>query len=236
MVRNVKQLVKELLEEEEFMTAIKEVISAAIDEKLADLQARLEQQDGVVHDIQCKLDTNQKHIKELESRLESSSNNIRKLFFDVNKQEQYSRRNCVRVHGLKERADENTDSLVCQMAKEHLGYDLQPHHIDRSHRIGKQRNPRDSGGPVPPRPVIVKLTSYKYRQTLIARRKSLKNTGMGIQEDLTEYNSKLLKEAQQHVKVQAAWSVDGRIFVILHGSGQRTQKKLIKCTEDLNYI
>ena len=236
MVRNIKQLITELLEEDEFMNAVKEVVSAAIDEKLADLQERLEKQDGVIHDIQCKLDTSQKTVKELESQLQSSTNNIRKLFFDVNKQEQYSRRNCVRVHGLKESADENTDSLVCQMAKEKLGFDLQPHHIDRSHRIGKQRNPRESGGPAPPRPVIVKLTSYKYRQTLIARRKSLKNTGMGIQEDLTEYNSRLLKEAQQHVKVQAAWSADGRIFVILRGNGQRTQKKLIKCTEDLNYL
>ncbi|XP_071492562.1 calcium-activated chloride channel regulator 1-like [Diadema antillarum] len=193
-------------------------------------------EDGVIHDIQCELDAAQQQVKKLETQLQSSTNNTRKLSFDLNKQEQYSRRNCVRVYGIKESPHEDTDSLVCQMAREKLSVDLQPHHIDRSHRIGKQRNPKDSGGPAPPRPVIVKLTSYRYRQMLITKRKSLKNTGMGIQEDLTEYNSKLLKAAQQHVKVQAAWSVDGRIFVILHGNGQKTRKKIINCTEDLSYL
>ena len=234
--RNMKQLIKELLEDDEFHKAISDIVSEAIDTKLAELKTDIEIQNGTLHDIQCKQDESKKKVKKLEEQLESSANDISKLTFDFNNQEQYSRRNCVRVYGIKESQNENTDSLVCQMAKEKLKIDLQPHHIDRSHRIGKQKDPKETGGRVPPRPVIVKLTSYRYRQMLIVNRKSLKNTGMGIQEDLTERNRKLLKDAQEHVKVQAAWTVDGRIFVIPHGNGHRTQKKIIKRKEDLDYL
>ena len=138
----MKQLIKELLEDDEFHKAISDIVSEAIDTKLAELKTDIEKKNGTIHDILCKQDESKKKVKKLEEQLKSSANDISKLTFDFNNQEQYSRRNCVRVYGIKESQNENTDSLVCQMAKEKLKIDLQPHHIDRSHQIGNKKIPR----------------------------------------------------------------------------------------------
>ena len=234
--RQKKQLLKDLLEDDELLDTLNALIAKAVDTKLLQVQSQLEKQDSIILDLQSNLDKAKNDIIHTTKDLESALDKIKKLTYEQNKQEQYSRRNCVRVYGVKESPKENTDALICQIAKENLSVDLEPKHIDRSHRVGRQREPVKSAGPVKPRPIIVKLTSYKYRQLLITNRRSLKNTGMGIQEDLTDINSKLLAEARHHVKVDAAWSSDGRIFVIPRTSSTRKQKKIIRCKEDLDLL
>lgn len=50
-------------------------------------------------------------------------------------QEQYSRRNCLRIHGMKETPNESTDDLALNLALGSLKIYLSLEHIDRSHRI-----------------------------------------------------------------------------------------------------
>ena len=49
--------------------------------------------------------------------------------------QQYSRRNCLFVHGLKEDQDESTDDLVLKLFNEKLGVAVDISMIDRSHRL-----------------------------------------------------------------------------------------------------
>lgn len=127
-------------------------------------------------------------------------------------QEQYSRRNCLRISGVPEKVNENTDQLVLSLAEE-LNVQLVLSDIDRSHRVGKQTR----GG----RKIIVKFTTYRARQNLFSQRKKLSETtnwsGVFINEDLTARRSKLLFDARQlkrAKKLRAAYSSGGKIVVI----------------------
>ena len=104
---------------------------------------------------------------------------IDKLENLVNWQEQYSRRNCLLVHRIVETNDENTDDLFLKTINEKLDVDITGNEIDRSHRIGRQKDERR------PRPIIVKLTRYNTRKKVFASKRKLKGTGVSITESLT---------------------------------------------------
>ena len=61
---------------------------------------------------------------------------IDKLEHLVDRQEQYSRRNCLLVYGIVETNDKNTDDLVLKTINEKLDMEITENEIDRSHRIG----------------------------------------------------------------------------------------------------
>ena len=85
------------------------------------------------------------------------------------RQEQYSRRNCILIHGLKEEIDESTDDRVLKLFREELNEDVLLADLDRTNRIGKKRDSSSK-----PRPVIVKFTRYNIREKLFKSKKNLR--------------------------------------------------------------
>ncbi|KAL8600675.1 hypothetical protein ACOMHN_006741 [Nucella lapillus] len=71
--------------------------------------------------------------------------------------------NNVRISPIPETDSENTDTLVQTVAKA-VGVDIPDHAIDRSHRVGRQGTDRA---------VLVKFTSYKYKQAFLKARSGL---------------------------------------------------------------
>ena len=142
--------------------------------------------------------------------------------------EQYSRRNCIRISGIKEENNEDTDRIVLNMARD-LNANLSLADLDRSHRVGKPKVGHE-------RPIIVKFATYRARQSLYLKRLDLlakdgwKN--VFINEDLTARRNKLLFNARQYVKtslVKSAYYSDGKIFV----RDNRDKKHMIYTKEDL---
>ena len=68
----------------------------------------------------------------------------------MDRQEQYSRRNCLLIHGIKEEKDENTDNVVIKFIQDDLQEEINIEDLDRMHRIGKTNNGKS-------RPIIVKF-------------------------------------------------------------------------------
>ena len=56
----------------------------------------------------------------------------------MERQEQYSRRNCTLIHGLKEEMDESTNDRVLKLFTEELNESVLLADIDRTHRIRKK--------------------------------------------------------------------------------------------------
>ena len=54
----------------------------------------------------------------------------------LDRPEQYSRRNCLLIHGLPESKNENIDELVIDTIKEKMGEEIKKDEINRSHRLG----------------------------------------------------------------------------------------------------
>ena len=57
----------------------------------------------------------------------------------VDQQAQYSRRNCLLFHGVKEEKDEDTESIIINTVKEEMDIEIFPNDLDRSHRIGNPK-------------------------------------------------------------------------------------------------
>lgn len=202
--------------------------------KISDLISTSEKVESSTFDADITLREHRKSLENLEQKLQEKTNAVKKLEGEVNNLEQYSRRTCLRIFGIKEMSSERTDDIVVDLAKR-IEVSLQHADIDRSHRVGTQNANKKIS-----RPIIVKLTSYRKREDLLRNRRKLKSTGITIQEDLTARNRTLLQEAYakfKQNKVSAAWSSDGRVFVALPTTdGKKTVKKLISCHEDLRTL
>ena len=111
-------------------------------------------------------------IATLQDEFESASMKIEDLEKKMERQEQYSRRNCILIHGSKEEMDESTDDRVLKLFREELNEDVLLADLDRTHRIGKKSDSSSK-----PRPVIVKFARYNIREKVF---KSKKNSRVKI--------------------------------------------------------
>ena len=69
-------------------------------------------------DVEVKMNERESEMKRLRNELDGSLSRVIALERQVNSLEQYSRRSCIRIFGLKEQHGENTDTLVCEVAKQ----------------------------------------------------------------------------------------------------------------------
>ena len=165
--------------------------------------------------------------------------------------EQYSRRMCLRIGGIKEQRNENVTQRVLDFA-DNLNVSLSPDDIDRAHRVGKRA---DSGGatssddgnedeqntsviPGRSREIIIKFTNSSARLKLLQGRSKLRENKIKdifINEDLTParkelaYECRQLKRSQKS-KVSRTWVYAGYPH-ILDKSGNRVK---ITCMSDLD--
>ena len=85
----------------------------------------------------------------------------------MERKEQYSRRNCILIHRLKEEMDQSTDDRVLKLFREELNEDVLLADLDRTHRIGKKSDSSSK-----PRPVIVKFARYNIREKVCESKKT----------------------------------------------------------------
>lgn len=126
--------------------------------------------------------------------------------------EQYSRRNCIRITGIPEDKDEDTNQIVLKMARD-LNVDMKLEDIDRSHRVGKAHFGRA-------RAILVTFSTYRARRNLYSKRMEFHNSqnwsGIFINEDLTAHRSEILLITRRYVRaklLKSSYSYDGRIYM-----------------------
>lgn len=141
--------------------------------------------------------------------------------------EQYSRRNCLLLHGIAEHPGENVLATALNFVNGRLGNPsevlLRCEDVDRVHRLGPLRKTfadtaKSSGRP---RPIILKLSRYIPRALIWDRKRRLKGTEFLITESLTAIRSKLLKTAKEMAGKHKVWTQDGRIIVLSPDSSSR---------------
>ena len=120
--------------------------------------------------------------------------------------EQYSRRNCLLLHGIPEAVDEKTDDLVRSTIASNLDINIKAKAIDRSHRLGK---PKTDGKP---RPIIAKFVRYNARRNVFVNKKSFKGSNIMVTESLTLRRVKMLNAAREKFGNKNVWSIDGEVM------------------------
>jgi hypothetical protein len=190
-------------------------ITASITERVTqNLYQSLSMDDNLGSSKMSSLEKQQSHLVQQNATLEDK----------IDELEQYSRRNCLLIHGVKEGLNESTDQLVIDTINHSITLDapVKIDDIDRSHRLGR---PKEGSEASRPRPIIIKFCSYRRRSDVFRNKKQLKNTGKLITENLTIKRQKLMIQAASMEAVDTTWSMDGRIICLLNNKKRVTVTK-----------
>ena len=118
-------------------------------------------------------------IAALQSELKNFNIKVEDLEKKIERQEQYSRRNCNIIHGLKEEKNESANDKVVKLFREELNEDVLLEDLDRTHRIGKKKDSSSK-----PRPIIVKFARYNIREKVLKVKKNSKEKILVLQKIL----------------------------------------------------
>lgn len=162
-----------------------------------------------VDSLEKKIESKDQHIKHLEEKIKS-------IEIKQDAQDQFTRRDTLRINGLAESKDENIEREVLHVFNDTMSVHppLKPEDIVRVHRIGRVDNNKT-------RQVIVKLASYGKKEIVFKNKRSLAKTSLSVNEDLTQTRAKLLyraREARRNGIITSAWSSDGRIVVKMNNN------------------
>ena len=178
-IKGDKQLI-ELTSSVEFLTS-----------KFDELEKERKEKDELINSLQIEVSSLKVEIKNLEKKTDD--------------QEQYSRRNCLLIHGLNETKTENTDEIVLDVINNKLNMEMSQVSIDRSHRLRKRKGQK-------PRAIIVKFTRYKDRNHVFRNKKHLKGSGISVTESLTLKMMEHLKKAREQHGFANVWTLDVKIM------------------------
>ena len=156
-------------------------------------------------------------IAVLEGKVKILEDTIEKLAAKANDNEQFSRRQNVRVTGFVEEDEENCVEKFVNLCREKIGLDVNDDIVDRAPRVGKKEEGMN-------RAIIVRLKTHKDKLTFLSNRKNHRGSGFYINEDLTKINQKLSYTARVTcTNVDTSWTLDGKIFVKRKSDGRRFQ-------------
>lgn len=166
-----------------------------------------------------------KILNKITSDVSSINKRVENCEKEIDELEQYSRRNCLVLHGNKTISQESSESKVYNYVLETLNgkfeldrkvtkYDIDIAHVLKT----KSKNGC---------PIIIKFANRWLRNQIFWKKKTLAKTGLSITESLTRKRLTLLKMAQEKFGFHNVWTNNGTINAI-HGD---TKKVIINETD-----
>ena len=181
----------------------------------------------------------------MNSDLESIRRESRDALVIANDNEQYSRRNNIRIKGLSVQPHGDCRQVVVDFCRNKLQMpDFDNGDIEAAHTVsGRPGSSSDEAATTgmtstatsKTEPIIlVRFRRRETRDAVVRQRRKLKGTGLSIVEDLTTLNVKTLNRIRNSELVASTWTWNGRIFAQLK-SGKRVTVKpfqpLLECAE-----
>ena len=149
----------------------------------------------------------------------------------ANRNEQYSRKTNVKIHGvndvwLKNGRIQDIQTTVRQKLKSKVNVDVKPEDIIACHRI--------PGGSGDVRPVLLKVKNTEIESRIMRTRNAFRDDGVGtgLVDDVTKDNSELINKLNAHKLVESAWFFNCGVYVKLKEEGE--QKVHTRVMFDIN--
>lgn len=219
----VQTLLNSILSNPQVLESLVDAIFVSIFDKIKeDLVPQIKQD---VHDSVCiDIAHNKATVADLNSEIQHLKRDKATIKQQLDDSEQYSRRNCLLLHGVPEQGGEDTTITSLNHINTNLQLSLTVDQIERTHRLGRPR-PISSDDETTdrkkrnqkPRPIILKFVSYTQRAAVYRNKKKFKNSGMMITESLTASRMEIMRTAISMTKsgdIMSVWSQDGRITII----------------------
>ena len=149
--------------------------------------------------------------------------------------EQYLRRNCLKIDGIPQTKGENTNEIAVDIFRD-MGFNVNPSHFDRSHRLKRSLFHRNNGRNLPS-PIIVKFVNHDLKEAIFEERDMLRQDpkfkNIYLNESLTAFRNKLYKEVRSlHNIGWYTWTRDGVIFASHCPRNSGAKQHRITCYKD----
>ena len=175
--------------------------------------------------------------KVLKSTVRTLEDRINHMQSELNDREQYSRRECVEIHGvpLPEGGEtENTNEIVSKIG-ELMRLDIEPEDISVSHRLPASKNYKGKR----PEPVIIaKFVRRDVKETFYRARKKLRDlTTKFVRRDVKETFYRARKKLRDLTTKDLGYKVSKNIYIneSLTESNKALFKECVKVKKDLEF-
>lgn len=196
-------------------------IDKIVNEKCKEMQERIDSLDfenkGLKDTLQKLENNNKSNLKSLQEQIDRTDEISRMASKKANYNEQFSRKNNIKIQNIPESKDENEESLtktVTGILKTHAEVDLQPIDTVAMHRIPTKQGQT--------RPVLIKLRNNSIKSAIMKKRAPMKNGGYKLVDDVTKPNQGLISRLHLHPDIQSAWYFNGAVY------GQTVKDERIK--------
>ncbi len=201
----------------------------AMDVVVKSFTERVHKLEGNVSDLTASLEFSQKEIDSLKTSIKTyeaervaNKATIDKLSQDINStqikikdmedrincQEDYSRRNNIRISGVEEQSSEQTweqtAAVVSSLLKDKM--QMPGLELERAHRVGQRRDGK-------PRPIVARFSRFCDREAVMRSARKLRGTNVYLNDDLCAA-SQTIKNAQIPLMKQAR--AQGKIAYFRH--------------------
>ena len=155
-------------------------------------------------------------IRQFTDKCDVLTTRTNEAFRTANQNEQYSRKNNIKIFDLPEEQGEDLFKVVSGVLREKGGVTIQEKDIVAVHRI-EHANKQIT------KPVLIKFRSTQAKIDVFKARKQLKqNKSVRISDDVTRANVMLMNRLKSHPRIENAWYFNGRVY------GQSTGGKKYK--------
>ena len=216
----LKDLIKEVFQQmkDEFLLSVYkriEILEGRLFEKDQDndkLLGSIDQLKQQIEEKNSKIEEQKVENQKLREQIEKTNMNFESKMNDM---EQYSRKNSLRISGIREigfeSAEETIENVTETLNKAFKHLNLQNEHINIAHRLGKKKNDPHATAY---RQIIVKFHSRMIKDSILKRRRALKGSNIFISEDLTPIKQQVLACLRKKMpdEVDQSWSRNGRLF------------------------
>ena len=223
-LEEIKQNIKETVTRNDLKESIQNIVKEMMTDMKTEMRAELskiytenqifqgklqDKIDGLEvenHSLRELISSKEKSIREMSSNLRETHRVARDAQERSNHNEQFSRKNNLKIHGIKESQREDTPKIACEVLKTLANIDIKEADIVATHRIpGKADRPR---------PIILKVRNPEIKLSIMRKRKIVKNSGKGVRltDDVTKLNTELIQRLLDHREIGQAWYFNGNVF------------------------
>lgn len=222
ITNTVENLMKSMVHslENKITAQLEKRLDEKVSEKLGEMSARMD----LLTFENVKL---REEVDDIKKTLGDSDIIARAAAQRANMNEQYSRKNNVKIMGVEEEGDETEERLIKKL--NHILEAKTRIKLDEGKIIAIHRIPGKSGMP---KPILVKLMNNNEKTKIMRKRREMKQAGYRLVDDVTKQNTMLINRLSLHKDIDSAWYFNGNVFA-KSTAGKRFRFDIYSVIEDV---
>ena len=217
-ITDLNEATKDLVKSTELETLVTVIVNKLLNNFESKLETKFETKlTQVTNNMQEKIDALSMENENLKGQLDATKNVLGNVKTTLNRNviltkdatiqsnynEQYSRKNNIKVFNMKKRDKQNLREDFIDLVKKDLNVDLELRDVVAIHRL-----PSDRPGE---KPIIVRLFNSDAKRNVMRAKKNLKNNVRFV-DDITKQNHELMKRMRDSNRFDSVWFYNCGIY------------------------